>query len=341
MLGGLLLGPRAREAFLLRSVLQAPWSIRVKDEAPLTVLAVVRGSAWLLPDAEPVQLRAGDVAVLRGPDHYTVADAVDTPPQAVIHRDQTCTRVDGGQLGWQDGSGIRTWGNTGIATSVPADGTGHEDGDHEDGDHEDGDHEDEATVLLTGAYRAPGEVGARLAAALPPVLTIGYGAADRAVVDLLLTEMSHDRPGQEAVLDRLLDVLLVTALRTWFDRPEAATPAWYRAQSDREIGTVLRLVQHHPERHWTVAGLAAAAGMSRAAMARRFTELVGVPPMAFLTSWRLALAADLLVETELTLERIADRVGYGTPFALSAAFRRSYGASPRQYRAAQPTARPA
>src|SRR5512143_2412483 len=92
----LLDGPRARGAFLLRSAMDPPWSLRIQDEAPLTVVALVRGSAWVLPDADDaVRLGAGDVAIIRGPDPYTVADDPATAPQAVIHPGQRCTTPSG------------------------------------------------------------------------------------------------------------------------------------------------------------------------------------------------------------------------------------------------------
>jgi hypothetical protein len=82
---GLLDGPRARGAFLLRSQLDAPWSMRIADEAPLCLMAITRGAAWLIPeDDEPLLMRSGDVAVIRGPDPYTVADDPATPPQVVV-----------------------------------------------------------------------------------------------------------------------------------------------------------------------------------------------------------------------------------------------------------------
>ena len=140
--------------------------------------------------------------------------------------------------------------------------------------------------------------------------------------------MTH--PGQEAVLDRLLDLLLVTCLRTIFEGDDA--PAWYAAYDDPVVGTAVGLIHHHPEHPWTVASLAAACGASRAAFARRFTELVGEPPLSFLTGWRLALAADLLVGSDATLSSVAAQVGYGNAFALSAAFKRRHGQSPTEYR---------
>jgi AraC-like DNA-binding protein len=93
------------------------------------------------------------------------------------------------------------------------------------------------------------------------------------------------------------------------------------------------MLYNNPAHPWTVASLASQAGLSRAALARRFTELVGEPPMTFLTGWRLALAADRLREPGATVGRVAQEVGYGSPFALSTAFKRVYGISPHEHRA--------
>ena len=95
------------------------------------------------------------------------------------------------------------------------------------------------------------------------------------------------------------------------------------------------MLHHNPSHPWTVAALADETGVSRAALARRFNELVGEPPMTFLTGWRIALAADLLREPGATIGSVADQVGYGSPFALSTAFKRVRGVSPREYRAAR------
>ncbi len=191
---------------------------------------------------------------------------------------------------------------------------------------------DGRTVLLTGTYPVRGAVGRRLLDALPALVVVPRDSWDSPLVPLLATEIVKDDPGQEAVLDRLLDLLLIAALREWFDRPGAAAPAWYRAYADPVVGRALRMLHHDPARPWTVASLAAGVGISRAALARRFTGLVGEPPMSYLTGWRLALAADLLREPGATVGAVARRVGYGSSFALSAAFKRRYGTSPRQHR---------
>jgi AraC-like DNA-binding protein len=307
---GLLDGPRAREAFLLRSTLDPPWSLRIEDEAPLTVLAMVRGEAWALPDdGEALPLHGGDVAIFRGPERYTVSHDPATPPQVVIGPGQVCeVLAPGGEdLVESMGCGIRTWGNAG------ADG---------------------ATEMLTGTYQLDGEVSQRLLRALPALLVLSADALNSPVIPLLADEIVKDEPGQEAVLDRLLDLLLIAVLRAWFARPEAGAPEWYRAYGDPVVGRALRLMHHNPAHPWTIAELARETGLSRAALARRFNDLVGEPPMSFLTGWRIALAADLLLEPGATIGSVADQVGYGSPFALSTAFKRIRGVSPQQHRAA-------
>ena len=304
---GLLDGPRARGAFLLQSVFDPPWSLRIEDEAPLTIVAVVRGSAWIAPDdGEAVELGVGDVAIVRGPGHYTVADDPATPPQAVIHPGQRCTTPDGRELTDMSFLGVRTWGN------------------ELDGE----------TLLLTGIYEAESEVSGRVLRALPPVIVLPAAAVDSTLVALLAAEIAKDEPGQEAVLDRLLDLLLIASLRTWFTRAEAEAPGWYRAYADPVVGGALRLLHDQPAEHWTLAKLAAAVNVSRAGLARRFNDLVGEPPMTFLTNWRLAMAADLLLEPGATVGSVARQVGYRSPFALSAAFKRVRGISPQQHRVA-------
>src|SRR4051794_5535339 len=121
---GLLDGPRARGAFLLCSSMDPPWALSIEDEAPLTVVAIVRGDAWVRPaGGEPVALSRGDVAVIRGPEPYLVADDPATPPQAVIGPGQRCTTVGGAELAEQWSRGVRTWGNSADGATVMLTGT--------------------------------------------------------------------------------------------------------------------------------------------------------------------------------------------------------------------------
>ncbi|MFC4329377.1 AraC family transcriptional regulator [Streptomyces andamanensis] len=305
-LAGLLEGPRARGAFMIRACLDPPWAVRVEDEAPLTVMLMIRGHAWIMPDTgERVRLGPGDLAIARGPGPYTCADDPGTAPQALILPGGECAHPDGRSLNGSMDLGVRTWG----------------------------DRVDGGTVVLIGTYLMKGEINGRLLDALPPLLTLASDMWTCPLTPVLADEIVRDEPGQEVVLDRLLDLLVIAALRTWFARPDAAAPAWYGALADPVVGPVLRLVQDDPAHPWTVAALAAKAGVSRAALARRFTALVGEPPMAYLTNWRLALAADRLRDSDDTIAAVARRVGYGSAFALSTAFKRSYGVSPQEHRA--------
>lgn len=304
-LAGLLDGPRAHQAFVLRASLAPPWCLRIEDEEPLALIAIVRGGASLARDGGGrTDLGEGDVAIVLGPQHYELADSRGTSPQAVIHPGQICTTPDGRELEQMRSFGVRTWGNA----------------------------REGETIMLVGTYALQSEVSGRLLRALPDFLVLRAAEWESPVIPLMAAEVVKDEPGQAAVLDRLLDLMLITVLRAWFARSQVEAPGWYRAHSDPVIGKALQLLQDEPAQQWTVAALARETGVSRATLARRFRELVGEPPMAFLTGWRMALAADLLREPGATVGSVAQRVGYATPFALSTAFKRELGVSPQQYR---------
>jgi AraC-like DNA-binding protein len=301
----LLDGPRARGAFLLRSTMRSPWCIRCEDRAPLSLVAMVREHAYVYTDGgDPVRIGPGDIVVTLGPDVYTVADDPATPVQIVVHPGQVCTTPDGRPMSEAMDLGVRTWGND---PGGP-------------------------TEMLIGTYQMRGAVTQRLLSALPGMLVVKAGSWDSPLVTLLRQEIVKDDPGQDIVLDRLLDLLLIAVLRTWFSRPDAQAPGWYGAHGDPVVGPALRLLHENLAHSWTIAELATKVGVSRAALAQRFGRLVGEPPMAYLTGLRLAQAADLIRETDATLEAVARQVGYSTAFALSTAFKREHGVSPQDYR---------
>ncbi|NUR31457.1 MAG: helix-turn-helix transcriptional regulator, partial [Catenulispora sp.] len=167
---------------------------------------------------------------------------------------------------------------------------------------------------------------------LPPVARIPANPRTGAALDLLSAETALDRPGQDAVLHRMLDLILVVALREGCANSGLERPTWYRALSDSAIGAALERIHADPAHRWTVAELAAAAGMSRAAFAARFAELVGQPPLTYLTDWRMTLAADLLRDgSGTTVAAAARAVGYQDAFAFSVAFKRVKGVSPSRW----------
>lgn len=303
--GSLLAGPRAQRAFILRVCMSPPWSVRIEDEAPLTVVMPVRGDMALrFDDGEEATIRQGQVATIKGPDHYVVADQPDSPVVAIIDANEECHSTTGEPLMEAMGLGIATWGND-IA-----------------GPHE----------FITGIYSGSNEIGAPLLAALPRLLVLDSSALEWPLMDLLQRELGHEGPGQDVVLDRMLDLLLMAVLRSWVADQESSAPDWARTCEDPVVRKALGGIHHNPEQPWTVASLAAFTGVSRAVLARRFTEALGDPPMTYLTRWRIQLAADLLLEDSLTLDSIARRVGYATPFGLSSAFKRVKGLSPLEFR---------
>ena len=215
---GLLDGVRARGAFVLRMVLRPPWSMRIEDDAPLTLICQTHGRAAIVGDESgTVWLEAGDVALTRGTEHYLFADDPGTAPMVVVHRGQRCTTVAGDDLRFEMSLGVRTWGN-------------------------DDNGEDRSIIC---AYEGHSEVSARLLDALPSVLVLRGNDWDTTLIDLLAEEAGHDGPGQEAYLDRLLDLLLIAVLRTWFGREENAPP-WWHAEQDPVVGQALRLIYNNP-----------------------------------------------------------------------------------------------
>ena len=297
--------PRARGAFLMRVTMAPPWSVEVRDEAPLAVVAVTTGSVWYAPaSGDPVVLRAGDVLLVRGPDAYRVADSEVTPTQAVIHPGGRCETPTGESLELPMRQGVRTWGNA-------ADGT---------------------DAMLIGTYESAGEVGSRILDVLPREIVIRGEHWRSPLVEVLGSEISGDGIGQASLLDRLLDALTVSAIQHWLASADSTAPGWLRAGADDVVRAALELVHEAPQESWTVASLAHRVGVSRAGLARRFTDAVGEPPMSYLAGWRLALAADQLLDTADTVSRIARDVGYSSPFTFSTAFKRHYGASPQAYR---------
>ncbi|MEU1872913.1 MULTISPECIES: AraC family transcriptional regulator [unclassified Streptomyces] len=303
-LTSLLSGIRAEGSVVSHAVLTAPWSVRFTDGAPLTMVSVLRGGGTLLlPDGTRRAVGAGDTAIVRGPAPFLLADRPTTPdhPHAeyeiACFTDAECTAEELGGIRW-------------------------------------GADPDGATALVVGAYRASGHRHERLLRALPPLLVVSEDAEVCAWLETAAADAARLSAGSQALMDRLLDWALVCTLRTWFDRAGADAPSWYRGLDDPVLAPALRAFHGRPDRSWTVASLAGQAGVSRALFAKRFTELMGRPPLAYLTECRMADAEALLTDTDLSIAQVARSVGYADAFGFSAAFKRHKGLSPSTFRAA-------
>ena len=285
---------RASGGVFARSTALPPWGLRLSGSIQLAVHTVVKGRAWLwLDDSHAaIEMAPGDVLLVRGgPDHHLA----DQPTTLCFDADE-----------------FR------VQHAIDADSPDHR-----------------ASVFLCGAYRFSGDVGQGLLKALPPIVRLPAAAGDplHDVIGLVSRELAatSPAPGQQTILDRLLDVLLVLAIRASFQEGETA-PRWYQASSDPTLSLALQAMHADASHPWTVAQLAALSGLSRAAFSRRFQQSLGQAPMQYLTDWRMSLARDFLRRGELTLTQIAGRTGYTSPYAFAAAFRRHHDLPPGRWR---------
>jgi AraC-like DNA-binding protein len=283
---------RATGAVFARTVVMPPWGLKLAGSIQLAVHAVTQGRAWLWFD-DPTS------AVELLPGEITL---VRGGPTHYIAHDPGAECLEPDDFRRQHSQGERL-------TDHPA------------------------TVFLCGAYQFSGDVGSGLLDSLPPVLTISSAIDEplRDVITLLSRELTITEPGQQTVLDRLLDVLLVLALRSDFRR-SATAPRWYRASADPRLRAALQAMHEDAGHPWTVPELAAISGLSRAAFARDFRDALGQAPLQYLTDWRMTLARDHLRTSELSLASIAAAVGYSSPYAFAAAFRRHHGIPPGAWR---------
>ena len=296
---------RASGGVFARSVVRPPWGLRLPGTIPLTVHAVTQGRMWLWLD-DP-----------RSP--------VELAP---------------GDVAFVRGGSDHFIGHERNADCLPPEQFQARQSSDERAS------TDDANVFLCGAYVLSGDIGRGLLEALPPILTLSAAANDplHDVIGLLSSELAVSAPGQQTVLDRLLDVLVVLAMRACFERSEHA-PRWYQASADARLGPALNAMHADAARPWTVPELAAISGLSRAAFARIFQLALGQAPMRYLTEWRMTLARDHLRAGELTLVQISACTGYASPYAFAAAFRRHHGIPPGRWRRREMTsqgpARPA
>ncbi|MFD2419708.1 AraC family transcriptional regulator [Amycolatopsis pigmentata] len=187
--------------------------------------------------------------------------------------------------------------------------------------------------FLCGAYWLEHGRAPQYLRALPALIAVSPDydryPGMRTLAELLKAEAGQARPGSAATLRSLLDLILVQVLRQWHEQ-HGTMPG----TDDPAVAAALRQIHDHPHRQWTVGRLSDVAGLPRTAFTRRFTTLVGQPPMSYLINWRLGRGALLLRETDASLATIARQVGYSTEFAFSSAFRREYGVAPSQFRRA-------
>lgn len=168
-----------------------------------------------------------------------------------------------------------------------------------------------------------------LVSLLPQVVHVRGERRFATLMELVREEFHERRPAREVILSRLLEVLLIEALRSYSGT--AMSPGLVRGLADERIAAALRRIHESPAEAWTVAQLAREAMLSRSAFFARFSRAVGVPPMEYLLAWRMALAKDLLRQNESRVADVAERIGYGSASSFSVAFAKYVGLPPAQY----------
>lgn len=299
IVGEAIRGLRIGEPRSARAFLYGHWGLRWDpSRGPgFTLTAVRRGHAWLRADGhDPVELHEGDLFFVS----RVIAHGVSDSPHTTLVN----VPVDESEF-W--------FGNEPDPEAPPG---------------------PPPTVLIGGSYSMNRDRMHPLLESLPAVVVISARADDGpigSILDLLDAEHDHEAPGSSAAVPALLDLLLAYVIRAAFEEADP-TSGWPALIRDRAMTTALLTMQERPEVPWTVERLARASGMSRAVFARRFHDLVGHPPLRYLTRWRMNLAEQLLAETDLPIRVIAQRVGYSSEFAFGKAFNREVGIAPGAHR---------
>jgi len=198
-----------------------------------------------------------------------------------------------------------------------------------------------ATTRIVCGYLACDERLARmLFAGLPPLVKVNVRGSNagmwlEASLRYALAEARSPRPGGAGVLAKLSEVLFIEVLRMYINERDDSRTGWLAGLSDRIVGAALNAMHARPAHAWTLDELAQVAHTSRSVLAQRFQQIVGNAPMAYLTQWRMVMAANLLCRSKAPLARIAEDVGYQTDTAFSRAFRREYGVPPAAWRRAR------
>jgi AraC-like DNA-binding protein len=287
---------RVRGRVYCVSDLTAPWSLAIPKSSWAHFHVLERGGGWLIqPRRTPRAIAAGDLVIVTDGRGHVIADHPSARRAHAIPEEAPAP---------------------GAPHRLRAGGGGAE------------------TRLLCGGFEIADRGENPLLALLPPLMHLQSSRAGRwlaPLLDLLSQEARGNEAAKETVLSRLTEIIFVQALRAWVaDQPES-DGGWLGALRDRQIGRALALVHNAPEESWTIDALARAVGMSRTPFFARFRSMVGQPPLAYVTQWRMHVATRLLREGKGVAET-ASRVGYASEAAFSTAFKRAFGLAPAAYR---------
>jgi AraC-like DNA-binding protein len=296
-LGEALQSLRMSGAFYCHSELTEPWGLELPALPGYLWFHVVAAGGFELelPDGDRATLQASDCALVTRGTGHTLRSGRDAQAPGILEldREQVSERYE-----------VLRHGGGGAPTR-----------------------------LMCGAVRFDHPAAHNLVAVLPDVIRVDAGSGPEAeamqgTLRLLAAEARVPRPGGAAVVTRLADILVIQILRAWIETAPGAEAGWLGALRDPKIGEALRLMHAEPARDWTVASLARELAMSRSSFAARFTDLVGEPAVAYLTRWRMQVAATALREDGAGVAELAGALGYRSEAAFARAFKRVVGVPP-------------
>lgn len=282
-----------------RRELIAPWRYDFAASKDSMFHVLSYGGAYLEVEGEdaPIWVEDGDVLLFPSGHPHSLYDDAQSPLTRLVHLDYNPQR--GIQIVTSEANGAKP-------------------------------------IMLCGAFHIEYPYNFPLLHRLPKFIHIRgaqgrleQGFAD--IINFLARESASTQLGAEVMLNRLTELLFIQVLRLWGDQQAKASAGWVGALRDQPISAALGLIHQSPERKWTVKELADAAALSRSAFSARFTELVGEPPLTYLTRWRM-LRATRLLKNEVSMNVIADQLGYESEAAFRKAFKREVGIPPAQYR---------
>ena len=288
---------RMNGAFYCRSELTAPWGLSLPPMPGYIWFHVVTSGRFLLEGGpeDASWLHPGDLALVPHGEGHVLRSEPGAPAPGILDLERELV---------SDRYEILRHGDGGAPTS-----------------------------LICGAVRFDQPAAQNLVNLLPSTIHIQASSSPRldrmqSTLTLMAAEAAELRPGGEAVITRLADILVIQAIRAWMESDPAAQTGWLGALQDPQIGQAISLIHRDPARDWTVASLAAELAMSRSAFAARFSELVGEPVMRYVARWRMQVAMEALKAEGATVGQLADRLGYRSEAAFSRAFKRVIGTSP-------------
>ena len=277
------------------------WGVRYSEFAQPSFCAVIEGRCLLAVDGEErITIEAGDFVLLPATPGFTISGFEPVTPQ---HMDPKVAAASRGDV---------RHGRRGGRPDVR---------------------------LLGGYFEFESPDAALLVALLPAVVHVRAAERLSVLVRLVGEESNQNRSGRELVLTRLVEVLLIEALRS--APGDGAPSGLLRGLADERLAAAMRQMHGDPARAWTMEQLARKAALSRSAFFERFTRAVGRPPMEYLLAWRMAVAKDLLRRDDIGLAEVAERVGYGSASTFSTAFSRYVGQPPSHYARSSRTSQPA